>query len=229
MKIRSIKLFYILVLLSLISFSLNSQEEYGEESEVRLNYIEFTVNPVYPIQTFKNKIDKNLLGFSISYLKQREASRLDYFGIQFSYTHFGSLTQDFIDFEDRTGTNMMSLNFLYRYFPNFYFWRVEPFLEVGIGPQFIYTLTTTTFFNDDTIDYNHEESDFGLNYFIGAGMTIHITDQVFFLSKLSFNGGTSMTYFLPGEYQFGLPIDNFTPETSSISLLNLQLGLSVIF
>lgn len=204
--------------------------EYSEEIPSRLiNFIDFSLDPVYPIYSFGELVDDNLFGLSLSYLRQRKQGRFDYFGVQFSYTHVGSLTRSFLDFEDRTGTNIMSLHFLYRYYPDFFFWRVEPFLEVGFGPQAIYTVTTTTFFLDDSVNLNFEEFDMGISYSVGMGFNFYISGQFFFLSKLGFNGGSAVSYFVPEEYVQGLPFDNFRAETSAINFLRWQLGVAVSF
>ncbi len=194
-----------------------------------VNFIEFTLDPTIPLYSFKENLNKNLFGISMAYLRQRKPERFDYFGIQFSYAHIGSITESFFDFEDRTSTELMNLKFLYRYFPNFYFWRIEPFVEIGIGPQVIYTVTSTNYFLDDTSSLNFDESDFGLVYGIGLGFTTYLTGQVFLLTKVNFNNGTAMTYYVPQEYDQGLPIDNFDPETSAINYINWQLGLTVSF
>jgi len=221
------------VLLSLLSgFNVQAQEAnstYSVDTSKLINFAEISLDVNKPIYSFRDRLDKTLYGLSVSYLRQRKLKRLDCFGVQFSYAHIGSITQNFFDFEDRTGTNMMSLRFLYRFYPEFYFWRIEPFIETSFGPQIVYTVTTTTSFIDDSASLNFEEFDMGISYGVGLGFSTYITSQVFFLTKFSFNGGSSLSYFVPGEYVQGLPFENFFQETSSINFLNLQLGLSVSF
>ena len=218
------------LLLFTMCFSVVAYGQSGSDEDPRLiNFFELSVDPVNPIYSFGERLDKNLLGFSLAYLRQRKKTRLDYFGAQLSYTHVGSISASFFDADIRTSTELINLKFLYRYFPDFFFWRIEPFVELGFGPQVIYTLTTNTFFLDDTTTLVFEESDFGLAYHVGVGFTTHIAGQVFFLSKFNFNGGTSMSYSVPGEYDSGLPIDNFFSETSSINYINWQLGLTISF
>lgn len=217
-----------IVVLSFTSAYVQAQDEdYSVERPI--NFVEFSIDPVNPIYSFGDLVDKNLIGFSLAYLRQRNLDRLDYFGVQYSYVHVGSITESFFDFEDRTSTELMNLKFLYRYFPDFFYWRFEPFIEMGFGPQVIYTLTTTTFFTDDAANLSFDKSEFGLGYHIGLGLTTHIAGQVFLLTKFNFNGSTSMTYLVPEEYQSGLPIDNFKSETSPVNYLNWQLGLTVSF
>jgi len=218
--------------LSLIPFGVSAQYDTtsaSKEDTRIVNFIEFSVDALNPVYDFGDQLDKNLVGFSINYLRQRKKTRLDYFGVSLSYAHIGSLTASFIDFEDRTSTEMLNMKFLYRYFPSFYFWRIEPFIELGFGPQLIYTLTTTTSFLDDASSLNFENSDFGLAYHAGIGMTAYLVGQVFLHVKFNLNGATSMTYYVPQEYIAGLPIENFNPETSSINYLAWQFGLTVSF
>lgn len=232
MAMSMLRCLFVLLLCPFTCLMLKGQEAdaVSDESDAKLiNFAELSLDINNPIYSFGDRLDKTLYGLSVSYLRQRNVKRLDCFGVQFSYAHIGSITQNFFDFEDRTGTNLMSLRFLYRFYPEFYFWRIEPFVETSFGPQLVYTVTTTTSFIDDSASLNFEESDMGIAYGVGLGFSTYITGQVFLLTKFSFNGGNSLTYFVPGDYVQGLPFENFFAETSSINYFNLQLGLSVSF
>lgn len=213
-----------------LSFCIHAQTDNEEYVQAKMiNFFEFSLDPSTPVYSFKDKLDRNMFGFSLAYLRQRKAERYDFFGIELSYAHMGSITADFFEFEDRTGSNLINVQLLYRYYPDFFFWRIEPFIEAKFGPQWMYTQTTTTSFIDDSSNLIFEHSDMGLAYAVGLGFTGHIASQVFLLAKINYNGGTSVTYYVPGEYTSGLPIDNFTPETSPVNYLNWQLGISVSF
>lgn len=201
----------------------------SEEIETKLSYFDFTLMPVYPTNTFNDKYMGSPFGFSIAYTKQRKPGRLDFLGAQFNYAHLGALTTLFTDLEARTGSNMMNLQLLYRHFPNFFFWKFEPFIEASFGPQWMYTISTTTLFANDATDIRFEESDFGITYAVGAGFTFYIADGFMFMSKANFASSTSMTYLVEGEDLGGFPIENFSPETSPINNIQLHFGISYVF
>lgn len=213
------------------SCSIIAQDQEHEQApeNFKVSYFDFTINLSSPIGNFGEKLDRNMIGFSAAYLKQRKDNRLDFFGLQLNYMHLGAIDQVFAEFEERTGTNLVNLQAVYRYFPNYFFWRIEPFVEAGLGPQLVYSVTTSTFFDDGSSDLNFEDSDFGLSYYVSIGFTLHIAESVLFVAKTGFNSSTSMTYEVPQEYMGGLPFENFRPETSPLDFIHNQFGISYIF
>jgi len=232
-KVTKYVIFMDLVLLSSL---VCAQEQYEDEDidaqEVNngiLHYFDFTLNPSFPFNTFNEKYIGSPFGFSVAYLKQRKLGRMDFLGAQFSYAHLGSMTTAFNQFDIRTGTNWINLQFMYRHFPDFYFWKIEPFVEASFGPQWMYTLTTSTLYEDGTTDFNMEESDFALTYAIGLGFTFYIANGFTIISKVNLTSSTALTYSIPGENLGGFPIENFETETSSLNYIQLQLGISYVF
>ena len=218
------------IVIGLGSVSLDAQTETVEDSLFYpVRFVDFSVDYVLPLGTFKEALDRNLWGFTFSYLHQRNSKNVDYFGAQFNYAHIGSTTGSFLDLDVKTSTNHFSTLFLYRNYPDFYFWRIEPFLEVALGPQFFYTVTTTTFLPDQTNDLDFNEFDVALAYGLNAGFSMHIYGQVFFLYKMGYYGGTPITYLVDEDVPFSNPIEAFSPETSSTNRLRFNFGVAVSF
>lgn len=202
----------------------------GEEAYIthKLKFVEFSVDRVYPIQTFKRNVDTNLWAAKLGYQRQLKKEKLDYVGFQVSFTQLDADSNTFIDSDVRTSSNFVGAYFNFRHFPNLYFWRIEPFAEVALGPQFFYTQTTTSFFDVDSAnDIEFNEVDTGVGYGIGVGFMLHITGQVFFTTQASYFGGTAVTYLTERDNQFAFPLDNFRPETSQINFIKLQFGISI--
>lgn len=221
------------ILMLLMSFSMIAQdvEDVYEDSESEpqnLSFIELSFERTFPISTFQENLDRNLSGGSLTYIYQYNKKRMNFFGVELNFAHIGSVSTTFFDSSVTTGSNILGLNFLYRHFPDFYFWKIEPFIEVGLGPQFFYTQTTTSFFDieaSDDIDF--EEFDTSLMYGIGLGFNLHIAQQVFFVTKVSFNGGTAATYLVDRDDSFSFPADNFRPETTQTGYIRWKFGFSV--
>ena len=194
-----------------------------------VHFLDFSVDRVIPLGTFKESLDKNLWGFSLAYLKQRESENVDYFGIQFDYAHIGNLSTVFFDTDVKTGTNHFSLHLLYRRYSSFYYKSFEPFMEVALGPQAFYTVTTTTFLNDQTNDIDFDRFDMGLSYGLNVGFTVQWYQQLFFMFKMGYYGGTSITYLVGDESvpTGGLPLNAFFPETSSVNRLRFNVGVAL--
>lgn len=194
----------------------------------KLRFVEFTMDRLYPVQTFKSSLDQNLWGFKLGYLVQLKKEKLDYMGFQLNFSQLGTDSNSFFDSTVRTSSNFVGAYLTFRHFPNLYFWRIEPFAEVALGPQFFYTQTTTSFFDvDSTNDIDFDEVDTSLGYGIGVGFMLHITGQVFFTAQANYFGGTAVTYLVERGNQFVFPLDNFGPETSQTNFIKLQFGISI--
>ena len=233
-NIECLKQYFANVFFYILCFFLTVVVANGQEQESldlnKLNYCEVTFTRMLPQSTFGDKLGRNVSGFSINYLRQRKLNKMDFFGVNFDYYHLGNSSEVFQTFEERSGTNLMGLQGVYRLFPELYFWRIEPFIEGRLGAQFVYTVTTTTIFIDDTVDVNFDDTDFGITYGIGVGTTLYLLENAFLLFKINYESGTALTYLIPDDDPMGiLPIENFKTETSSLDRLTWQLGLSFIF
>ena len=223
--------FLLIGCLSMLSILSGAQDQsYEDEGEPVFNrkYIEFSIDRIRPIQTFGENIDETLTGFRFGYMWQMNKEKLDYVGFQINYAHVDSNTNSFFDSDVRTASNIIGVFVNYRHFPDFYFWKIEPFVEAVLGPQFFYTQTTTSFFDvNSTNDVVFDEVDTGIGFGAGVGFLLHITGQVFFTTQLNYIGGTSVTYLVETDAQNPFPIDNFRPETSQTNYIKLQFGISV--
>jgi len=205
--------------------------ETTEEVNEDVNLFELTFDGLFPLGNFGGNLDKNLTGWTVTYLNQRSSKSYSFFGLQFSRYGIGSLSglvnSNGLEFSDLTKSVMVSMHGLYRQFTPFYLKRLEPFFELSFGPQFLYTGTSTTFFDNDSTEYNFEETSLGISYGIGVGATIKVYPQFFVLVKAHYFGGTSASYLIPSEtVQTEFPADSFTLRSSQINYVKVQLGLT---
>jgi len=217
-----------IVLLTTIT-AYSQSEEFSDEDEAQVSFVDISIDRVYPQNTFKDGLNKNLWGFSLAVLGQRKSKNVDYFGLKFDYAHLGSNTANFALVDERTGSNHFSIQFLYRLYPNFYIGRIEPYFEASLGPQFFYTVTTLTFLDDNTSDVDFDEFDWGLSYGLSFGVSVHVYGQVFIYYKVGYFSGTSITYLIETENTSTIPIENFSPRTSQTNNVRMQFGVAVSF
>ncbi|MDA8692980.1 hypothetical protein N9L92_02880 [Saprospiraceae bacterium] len=221
------------LLLGSISFcySQDARKELSESSDDelrKLRFVEVSVDRIFPIQTFRRNVNKNLWNGKLGYLVQLKKEKLDFIGLQLNFSQIDQSSELFFDSEISTVSNFVGLFAMFRHFPDLYFWRIEPFAEVTFGPQFFYTQTTTSFFDVSiSNDVRFNEFDTSIAYGVGAGMMLHLTGQIFFTAQANYFGGTSATYFVEGVDLGGFPFDNFNSETSQTSYIKLQFGISV--
>ncbi len=228
-------MFLVFMLFVCVSYA---QEEEEVAGDFLVNNIEFTINPTFPIGSFSDNIgDKNLTGFSLSYLRQRDIeSSYSFVGGQIEYLRLGSdFSNAFIGSPTSSALNTTSniINALaqYRYYFSVYFGALEPFIEAKLGPQFLFSETTETFFeNGQSFESNNlDEFDLGLAYGVGLGFSYAIYEGLLISFKTNIMSGTASTYLVENNSELPNTIDNFNRVTSTVTYLNLQLGVGYIF
>ncbi len=225
----------ILVTVSMTILQSQSEESDTSYVDVRARLLEFTFNINSPIGTFNNNIGKTLYGASGTYLFQRDSERYSFYGIDLTYAHLGSLSNTISStgdpFEDRTGTNYISAQFVYRYYTSFHTPNIEPFIDAKLGAHLIYTASSITFLDGTGgTDFLFEETDFGLAYSVEAGTNFNLGKSLFATIKFGYTGGTATSYSIPADaILLEFPIDNFTKYTSAISFLTTKIGLAFSF
>ncbi|NNK90145.1 MAG: hypothetical protein HKO89_06005 [Saprospiraceae bacterium] len=206
--------------------------------EPRAKIFDFTLDAVMPVQTFNEKLGKDMFGFTMAYYVERKSKNYDFWGFQFDYGHLGSRTnryltpanQGIIEVDERTGSNFVGLHFMYRYYTPFFFWKIEPFAEAALGTKMFYTNTTRNFFDEEgSSDFDFDEFDMNVSYGVGIGFTAQLSGQFFFITKMHFYSGNSLSYLVPKDGDDEIPINNFFTETTQTNLVRLQFGVSYTF
>jgi len=206
-----------------------------EEADTQVGLMEFSFDFVNPTGNFKDYLNKDLGGFSFSIMGQTRSKNYSFFGMHLSRYSLGTLSADINDggfsYNDRSSTKLWTFQGIFRQYTPFYFKIVEPFVELGLGPQFIYTGTTTTFFDEDsTTEFNFDETGLGMSYSISVGFNCKIVDQVFASVKFGFYGGTSTAYLVPQEsVTTEFPINSFSLRSSQLNYLKVQIGAAYAF
>ncbi len=215
-----------LLCFSHFSFGQESEEIEAEENRENKYYVDLFYNRLLPINTFGDNLDRNLNGYSLSYLARLQEGKHNFLGFSLAYAHIGDSFSAFADSDVRTGSNFASLQLQIRHFTDFFFWRVEPFVDMSFGPQIFYTQTTTTFFDDGSAQVDFDETDVNMAYGVGVGFTIHIIDGFFITPKVTYTGGTGVTYLVNREDANQFPLDNFRSQTTQTNYINIHVGVS---
>ena len=224
-------LFYISAVFSQESIE-NAEKTTVTDTDVQL--IEFSLDLVTPTGIFGNNIDGSIGGFSVRYLNQTKSKSYSMLGVQISYTHIGGLSatiQDFVDFNNDTRSNFISAEFIYRNYLPYYNKFMEPFVEFGIGPQFHYTSTNSTLFDEaGTTDFFFDATDFGFVAHLDIGTTIKVWNTIFVVLKASYYNGVAVTYDVPmEEVVTEFPIDSFNQFTSQTNHFRFHFGIAYGF
>lgn len=210
---------------------LSAQEEY-EPYPARM--IGASYDGIFPISGFADGIgDQGVNGYTFSFYKQIDTSNYSFMGIEFNYNHIGSFANTINSgadsFEDLTSSDFLTVLISYRHFSPFYIKYLEPFIQGGIGPQFFFTTTSTSFLDgSDGVDFRFEENSTGLAYEIGLGIMSNVYKGLNIFTVLGFRGGSSVSYLSPDPNGLSteFPIDSFLTRRDSPNLLRLQIGIS---
>ncbi|NNE26967.1 MAG: autotransporter outer membrane beta-barrel domain-containing protein [Saprospiraceae bacterium] len=218
-----------------ILIPLNSQEADSILNQAyKAKIFEFTFDPIIPVYNFGRDLDQTLFGLTAAYYWERNKQDYSFWGVQMNWAHIDSDRNTYFngveEVEDLTSSNFFGAQFMLRYYPDFFFWRIEPFAELSFGSNFFTTTTTRYYFDEDnSSDFDFNEFDFALSYGLGIGFTTQIVQQFFLVTKCSFYGGNTVTY----QYQDGedeiVPLDNFRNETSQTNYIRFQVGISFTF
>lgn len=230
MRQRIIQIILGLCLLSQVS----AQESYDPYPAKMLGA---SFDGLIPISGFKEGVgDQGVNGYSFNYYKQIDTSAYSFMGLEFNYNHIGSFANR-IDsgtdsFEDLTSSDFITILLIYRHFSPIYKKYFEPFIQGGLGPQFFFTTTSTSFLDGsgDT-DFRFEENSTGLAYEVGLGAMSNVYKGLNVFFVFSFRGGSSVSYLIPDPNGLSTeyPIDSFLSRRDAPNLLRLQFGISYSF
>ena len=160
--------------------SIDIDEQYTEDP-LKVRLTGFNFNMMFPQATFKRNLgDEKGFGAGAFMLYQVQPLSPHFLGFDIEYDHLYSDQSVFNGLEERVNSGYLSINFNWRIFPNFKISIIEPYFEAFIGPNFIFTSTNVLDENGNSVDFNFNETNFGLEYGIGGGFTIPISNNWFF-------------------------------------------------
>ena len=226
---RLIILFAITLLFASLSASLSAQnvdlEEVYSDEPMKVHLAGFNINMLFPQSTFKRNLgDEKGFGVGGFILYQVQPLSPHFLGFDIEYDHIFSDQSVFNGLEERVNSGYLSINFNWRIFPNFKLSILEPYFEAFIGPNFIYTSTNVLDENGQSIDFDFNQTNFGLEYGIGGGFTIPVSDQWFFDFQFT-RSQTSIARYLI------LPDDNsnFREVNSANDHNKIKIGMLYAF
>tara|TARA_Y100000385_G_scaffold91338_1_gene94253 strand:- start:446 stop:1138 length:693 start_codon:yes stop_codon:yes gene_type:complete len=162
------------------SQSVDLEETYTEDP-LKVRLTGFNMNVLFPQSTFKRNLgDEKGFGIGGFMLYQVQPLSPHFLGFDIEYDHIFSDQSVFNGLEERVNSGYLSVNFNWRIFPNFKISILEPYFEAFIGPNFIFTSTNVLDENGQSINFDFNQTNFGLEYGIGGGFTIPVSDSWFF-------------------------------------------------
>jgi len=212
-------------------------EEDEEDESIYLNLLSFHLTIQTPLETFAKNVDDSSLGFGISYYNNFSKKDDLFWAIHISNFKIDRLTNQFFvpgnpdgfDLNLKTKSSLIFLGYGTRFYPDIYTPSWEPFLELKLGGNFVYTYTSETVNDSEDADFRFENFDFSIAYAVGLGVQYNIREGQALHFTAFYNGGSNTTYLVNDELGFDEPIDNFVRRTTQLDYLQIAIGFTAGF
>lgn len=139
------------------------------------------------------------------------------------------LDNRFEDFDYSTSTVSIHMLGYLRYYLPFTYWGIEPYTQIGLGTQWIFSTTSKTLIDTDNGDTSWEKGSLAPMYIIGAGVNIPLRDQLYLQIHVSLMESLSTSYYAPSIDQTPLSpassLDLMTLRQSQIRTIQSQIGV----
>ena len=205
--------------------------------DIYINLLNFSITNQIPLETFAKNLTGTSFGVSVSYYNNFSKKDDLFWGIHFSSFRIDKLTntfnvqEQFVEYDlfSKTKTNNIFLGYGLKYYLDFYTDKFEPFVDIKMGGNFIYTYTSETIVGteDSEVDFNNSDLSFAYAVGIGAQYNVRQGQAVHF--TVNYNGGTSATYYINADKGFQEPFDNFVRRTTQLDYLQFAGGLTIGF
>lgn len=214
---------------------------YGQEGQSQQSVdSRFTIAECY-LQTgitdgqLRRNMPRNLWGGTFGVLRQGKPEQPHFWGGRMEFQHHSSAraigfdTLRFTDLDYRTSSNSVVLAAVYRFYLPRQIGPFAPFVDASIGGRFLYTFTTTAY-NDGTDDSNfdYDLTRLTLHFGFGAGLQMHIMDDVFASAKVAYQWSPSTSYLArTDEPNFPQSSrDFFERRSTPFTVITIDLGIN---
>ncbi len=232
---RMIRVFTITLLL--VAGQLVGQDE-SYESQSRIKLMDISLELADPVERFGRLHNGLKIGGKMNFLFQSKPESIFFYGLEAGYNFMGRYALSFIengvDFTESTTSHIIYAHAIGRVYPTINIWKLEPFVQFGLGYKFPFTMTSVYDTNDSdaysSTDFNDSSKSF--SYTVGGGLALPVSDYMYINMALSYNPGVSASSYgkleeIPDNIEFS--IDAFQQVDSATTIVSYSLGVTVIF
>ena len=214
------------------------EEEYEEDDyNIWINLVALNLTSQIPLETFAKNVSGVSLGLGLSYYNNFSKKDDLFWAIHYSKFRIDRVSNTFFvqeqfveyNLSSRTKTSLIFLGYGLRYYPDIYTPSIEPYLDVKLGGNVVYTFTSERINEAEDSDVTFNYSDLSFAYAIGAGIQYNVRQGQALHLSLNYQGGTSATYYISEEKGFEVPLDNFVRKTTQLDYLQILAGLTFGF
>lgn len=247
MKYFEVRIFLFLFLMTFTFSKVNAQEEvveqYTEEdeyieeeepSDIYLNLIDFSLTTQRGLETFKKNLPSTSVGFRIGYYNNFSMKDNFFWSIHYHSFRLARRTNTFFvndqfadyNLESKAVTNVIFVGYGLRYYFGLYSPKLEPFAELKLGLNNVYTYTSDRVEGSEESDVDFQNFDVSFAYSAGAGLQYNVRQGQALHLIVNFNSGNTATYYIDEEKGEQYPWDNFDRKTTQLDYLQIIFGIS---
>lgn len=217
----------------------NTDYEYEEEeySDIYLNLIEFSISNQIPLETFKKNLPVSSFGFRFSYYNNFSGKDNFFWSLNYQSFRLAKLTNSYTVNEQfasyvldaKAITNVIFVSYGVRYYLDVYTPKFEPFADLKIGLNNIYTYTSDKIDGSEEATINFENYDTSFAYAVGLGVQYNVRKGQALHLIANFNGSNNASYYIREDKGQQYPWNNFDKRTTQLDYLQIIFGLTLGF
>ena len=221
-------------------YEIYEEEEVYYDEIPKINFFDFGLQSGVPQAAFQQNRKAMLGGFYINYSRQFRSESPLFIGGSIAYLYVDGFSDEVErilgpiveTWDGRTTSSLINFDFSTKYFLDFQFWRIEPYLEVGMGANWFFTNTSFSFPDSDESDNDFEGGDIVFSYGGSLGFMINLEDNYYLNLSGGYYPGLSAKYFIESAERpevLSSTIVAFEQKKSTTDMLRLRLGLNIAF
>lgn len=247
MKIFNIRIYLFLVFVCCTYVNVFSQEdiqdeyEYLEEEDgyddLYLNLFEISISNQIPLETFKKNLPGTSIGFRMAYYNNFSGKDNFFWSLHYQSFRLAKLENSYIvndqfatyGLDSKAITNVIFAAYGVRYYFDAYTDQFEPFADLKLGFNNVYTYTSDRIEGSEEASIDFENFDTSFAYSIGAGVQYNVRKGQALHFMANFNGSNNSTYYVEEDKGQQYPWDNFDKRTTQLDYLQIFFGITFGF
>ena len=193
-----------------------------------------------PQKAFNRFHPRSIWGGYLAFHRQYKAESPLFIGGSLSYyaiDHFSSEVERIFDnfneiWDGSTTSNLIDINLSARYFLDFRFWIIEPYIEPSIGFNWFFTNTTFTFPDTDESDFSNNDSSAALNYGGSFGLLFYVGSDFYINCNAGYYPGLATSFYILNRKNKDVvnsTFEAFDRKRSATDLMRFKLGVTYAF
>ncbi len=244
MKIFGLRICFIIIFVSFTCVNIFSQEvgnervdQEEENYDLYLNLFEVSFSYQIPMETFRDNLSGTSFGFRFAYYNNFSNKDNLFWSLHHQSFRISKLSNTFTVsdqfaeylLDSKTITNVIFSGFGIRHYFEVYTPKLEPFLDVKLGLNSVYTYSSNRVDGSEEAEINFDNFNLSLAYAVGLGFQYNVRKGQALHLMANYASSNNSTYYIVERQGFELPWDNFVKRTTQLDYLQFYFGITFGF